>query len=341
MLPTMERDPSSPGLIDRLLDTSVVPGFTKIGYAVRKRGFDPLPRMDGKTVVISGATSGIGKAAAHRFAELGAHLVLLARNPEKSADVEAELSAAGAGAVRTEIGDLSLMADVRSVAEAVLETDEHVHVLVNNAGALFRSRDETEEGIERTLALNLLGHFLLTNLLAPRLVATGTVDEPARIVNVSSGGMYTQRIRVRDLQWTRSEEWNGPAAYARTKRGQVILTDMWAELLAPTVVAHAMHPGWVDTPGVDAGIPGFGRIMGPLLRDPESGADTIVWLAASEEAGGVTGEFWHDRAIRPKYRSKSTVESRADRPILWTRLSELAGWDGSSWPPELRERLSR
>jgi NAD(P)-dependent dehydrogenase (short-subunit alcohol dehydrogenase family) len=321
-----------PSTLDRLLDTAVVPGFSKIGYALRKRSFSPLPRMDGKTVVVSGATSGIGLAAARRFAELGAGLVLLARNPAKTAAAEAELAELGAGSVRSVIGDLSLMADVRAVADELLSSEPRIDVLVNNAGVLFTSRGETQEGIERTLAVNLLGHFLLTNLLIPRLCETGTAEEPARIVNVSSGGMYTQRIRVRDLQWTRNTAWNGSAAYARTKRGQVILTEKWAEMLDPLVVVNSMHPGWADTPGVDESLPTFRKIVGPILRDPAAGADTIVWLAADPVAATVTGEFWHDRRVRPTHRSDKTVEAAQDRKILWDELARLSGWTGANWP---------
>ena len=324
-----------PSTLDRLLDATVIPGFTKIGYAIRKRSFGPLPAMDGKTVVISGATSGIGLAAAREFAQLGANLVLLARNPDKAEQVEAELMDLGAASTTSVIGDLALMADVRAVAERVLQTQPRIDVLVNNAGVLFTSRDETSEGIERTLAINLLGHFLLTNMLIPRLCETGTPEAPARIVNVSSGGMYTQRIRVRDLQWTRNNEWNGSAAYARTKRGQVILTEMWDEMLGPRVAVNSMHPGWADTPGVDGSLPLFSKVIGPIMRDPAAGADTIVWLGADPDAGAKSGEFWHDRRIRPTHRSKKTVEAPEDRAVLWDSLSELSGWSRGGWSDDL------
>jgi NAD(P)-dependent dehydrogenase (short-subunit alcohol dehydrogenase family) len=324
-----------PSTIDRLLDTTVVPGFTKVGYALRKRSFEPLTPMVGKTVVVSGATSGIGRASAQQFAQLGADVVILARNPKKAEQVEADLIEMGAASVTTEIGDLLLMADVKAVGERLLETQPRIDVLVNNAGVLFTSRDVTSEGIERTLALNLLGHFLLTNMLVPRLCESGSPEAPARIVNVTSGGMYTQRIRVRDLQWTRSSEWNGPAAYARTKRGQVILTEMWAAMLGPRVAVNSMHPGWADTPGVDGSLPLFSKIIGPIMRDPAQGADTIVWLASDPDAGAVSGEFWHDRKIRPTHRSKKTIEAPEDRQILWDALSELSGWSQAEWPDDL------
>jgi NAD(P)-dependent dehydrogenase (short-subunit alcohol dehydrogenase family) len=139
--------------------------------------------------------------------------------------------------------------------------------------------------------------------------------------------MYTQRIRVRDLQNTRGQ-YKGSIAYARAKRGQVILTELWADRLADQgIVVQAMHPGWADTPGVEASLPLFRKITKPFLRTPEQGADTIVWLAASDEAAETTGKFWLDRRPRPTHRLKNTVEALEDRQGLWDALNELAGTD--------------
>ncbi len=139
--------------------------------------------------------------------------------------------------------------------------------------------------------------------------------------------MYTQRIDVDDLQ---SENgYRGSVAYARTKRGQVILTEMWAEAEAESgVVVHAMHPGWADTPGVATSLPRFRKLTGPLLRTPEEGADTIVWLAAADEPGESTGLFWLDRRPRPTHRLPGTRETPAERDRLWEELSRLSGWSG-------------
>ena len=154
-------------------------------------------------------------------------------------------------------------------------------MLVNNAGALPSERTLSVDGIELTFATNVLGPFLLTNLLIPLLKKS----TPARIVNVSSGGMYTQRIHLDDLQMAH-EEFDGATAYARTKRAQVILTELWAERLQGTgVVAHAMHPGWADTPGMKSSLPRFYGATKRLLRTPQEGADTIVWLGAAARAG--------------------------------------------------------
>lgn len=309
--------------LDDLLDRTVVGSFTNFGHSVRSIGWDTdLPSLDGKTVIVTGATSGLGRVAAERLSALGAGVRLVGRSQPKLDAARAEIAAAtGNGDLGTYVADFSNMDEIHRLADAILIGEPRIHVLVNNAGALITERRETAEGNELTLATNLLSHFLLTNLLVPRL----GISAPARIINVSSGGMYTQRIRVRDLQH-RHGEYKGSVAYARAKRGQVILTELWAHKLAERgIVVHAMHPGWADTPGVEKSLPLFRKLTKPLLRTPEQGADTIVWLAASPEAGQSNGRFWLDRCPRPTHRLKSTVESPTDRQGLWDALNDLAG----------------
>jgi NAD(P)-dependent dehydrogenase (short-subunit alcohol dehydrogenase family) len=203
----------------------------------------------------------------------------------------------------------------------LLERYPRIHVLVNNAGVLPPRREETSEGHEVCFATNLLGHFLLTELLLPRLAQSA----PGRVINVSSGGMYTQKIHVEDLQFRR-EAWNGAIAYARTKRGQVILTEEWASRLPSSeVVVNSMHPGWADTMGVQTQMPTFYRWTKPFLRTAEQGADTIVWLAASEEGARATGKFFLDRRERSTHRLKSTRETAQERGELLRELRRLAG----------------
>lgn len=315
-------------IIDKAMDVTIAPGFTNIGYKVRKRSWEPITEsLTGRTVLVTGATSGLGRAAAVDLARLGADVILVGRNPEKTERVRDEIAVeTGSDVVRYEVADLSLMAEIRGLAHRLLANEPALHVLVNNAGTLFSERSVTSEGIESTLATNLLGHFLLANLLIPRLVESA----PARIINVASGGMYGQRISISNLQNDRGE-YKGAAAYARTKRGQVILTEMWAEQLKDKgVTVSAMHPGWADTPGVVHSLPTFYRITKPFLRTPAQGADTIVWLAASDEAAGRTGLFWHDRRQRPTHKTNRTKERPEERTELWEALCELSGWDDSS-----------
>ena len=306
---------------DRFLDESLL-GYTSLGYRWRSH-----PSIDadltGRRAVVTGATSGLGKQTATELARLGANVTLVGRNRDKTRQVAAGITEqTGNAAVRVQIADLSLMSEVRALADRL---DAPIHILVNNAGVLLPTRSETAEGIETTFAINLLGQFLLTNLLASKLAASA----PARIVNVSSGGMYTQRLSVNDLESAHGT-YDGAKAYARTKRGQVILTELWAVALAPRgVVVHAMHPGWADTPGVSTSLPRFYRLTKPLLRSPAQGADTIVWLCAADEAGRNTGKFWHDRTPRPTHRFARTRESAADREALWAELCRYSGWSGT------------
>jgi dehydrogenase/reductase SDR family member 12 len=154
----------------------------------------------------------------------------------------------------------------------------------------------------------------MTELLRPGL--SGSSGRVARVVVVSSGGMYTVRLAADDPE-LRQGSYGGAAAYARTKRMQVALTPLMQERWAAEGVAvHAMHPGWADTPGVVESLPRFHRIMGPLLRDDDSGADTIVWLAATEPAPG-GGQFWHDRATRPEHYLPFTRDRRRQAERLW------------------------
>ncbi len=183
-------------------------------------------------------------------------------------------------------------------------------------------RTRTAEGFELTFATNVLGPFLLTGLLLPALRR----GAPARIVNVSSGGMYSERLRADDLELDQRDY--GPAAfYAHTKRCEVILTELWAEHLRGSGVSvHSMHPGWADTPGVQSWMPRFRKVMRPLLRDADQGADTVAWLAGAEEPAARSGLFWHDREPRRVHRVPWTRETPAERRLLWEECVRRSGW---------------
>jgi dehydrogenase/reductase SDR family member 12 len=312
-------------LLDTALDRSVIGGYTSLGYRLRRASWDetPLPRMDGRLVIVTGANAGLGFAAAEGFARLGASVRLLVRDRGRGERARGEI-AARTGSERVSVGvcDLSDLSSVRDFAARTVERESRLELLVNNAGALPPERTLTADGVELTFATNVLGPFLLTNLLIPLLRRSA----PSRVVNVSSGGMYAQRLDVDDLQ-NASGEFDGTAAYARSKRAEVILTELWAERLEGSgVVVHAMHPGWADTPGVRRSLPRFRAITRPLLRSPEQGADTIVWLGAAREPGASTGGFWHDRARRPTHFVPWTREQPEDREQLWAECTRLSGW---------------
>lgn len=307
-----------------LQDRLIVPGllgFTSLGYHWHRRRWKPLAvSLRGRTAVVTGATSGLGQAAASQLAELGARVILVGRNPDKAEATRREIVAAtGNDDVAVALADLSLLADVRKLARRLLETEPRIHVLVNNAGVLLNQRTMTVEGNETALATNLLAPFLLTQMLLPRLQESA----PSRIVNVSSGGMYATGLVLDDLQYEKSA-YDGSRAYARTKRALVTLTEMWAERLKGSgVVVHAMHPGWADTPGVAGSLPAFHAITRRFLRTAEQGADTITWLAAAEEAAMVTGVFWLDREPHTTHVIPGTDPSPQERQELWDALASL------------------
>lgn len=285
--------------LDRALDLTIAPGYSRLGYELRRRSWpghgEELPRMDGQVVLVTGATAGIGRAAAERFAALGARVLLLGRNAERAETARREIVAATGNAdVTTYLADLGSLASVHEAAVRITEQELTLDVLVNNAGVMSPTRQLSVDGFELTFATNLLGTFLLTEGLTPLLVSSA----PARIITVSSGGMYGQKLRLDDLQ-TERMEYAAAAVYARTKRAQVILTQHWSAQLADHGVSvHAMHPGWADTPGVETSLPRFHKLLGPALRTPAQGADTIVWLAAAAEPARRSGRFWHDRRPR-------------------------------------------
>ncbi|MGA2011204.1 MAG: SDR family NAD(P)-dependent oxidoreductase [Solirubrobacteraceae bacterium] len=312
-------------LLDTALDRTVVGGYTTIGYALRSRAWDDsdLRPMDGRVALVTGATSGLGLAAAEGFARLGATVCLVVRDSERGERARVQVTEHGSGApAELELCDLAQLQSVRDLAARVESRyPSGVAVLVNNAGVMPAQRTLTDDGIEMTFAVNVVAPFLLTGLLRDALARAA----PSRIINVSSGGMYAQRLRADDLQ-SEHDGYDGPTVYARSKRAEVILTEMWATRLAGTgIVVHSMHPGWADTPGVSASLPRFYKVTKPLLRTPAQGADTIVWLGAADEPGAGTGGFWHDRRRRPTQLLPRTRETAADRDRLWRECERLSG----------------
>jgi dehydrogenase/reductase SDR family member 12 len=325
----------APGAVARVVDAAielpVVPSFTRIGYDVRSRleGWRPLDDYDltGRVIVLTGATSGLGRAAADRFAAARATLVLVGRDEGRVGRVRDELAAtSGNDDVTVAVADLSDLDAVRSAAEAIAAAHERIDVLIHNAGALSATRTETDAGHETTVAAQVLGPFLLTGLLIDRLRAAA----PGRVLTMSSGGMYATGLTVSRLEMA-PEEYRGAEQYARAKRAQVTLNELWADRVGPTeVVFHALHPGWADTPGVAESLPTFRRVVGPLLRSADQGADTLVWLAADDDRPlASSGDFWLDRRVRPIHRLPTTartdtVERRAE---LWRWCVDRTGVD--------------
>ena len=322
--------PDIPTIIDDVLEALVIPSFTDIGFAVRRRLFDwedlSRIRLDGRVILVTGATSGLGFETARRLLSMGASLRVLARNKDHGEAACERLRSQTPGAdVDLYIADMSDLGQVRTAADAIIDREPRLDALVNNAGALLTERRTTADGLEMTFASMVLGPFLLTQALIPLLVATAQEHRPTRIVNVASGGMYTQRLHLDDLQMER-EPYRGSVAYARAKRAQIALTGLWSRRLWDQgVVVNAMHPGWADTPGIASALPGFHRLIGPRLRTAEEGADTTVWLVASGEAARWTGKFWLDRGQRKTERLPGTAVTPEDARRLWEACEHLGG----------------
>jgi NAD(P)-dependent dehydrogenase (short-subunit alcohol dehydrogenase family) len=302
--------------VDTFMDRTVALGYTRIGPAVRSRlpGWpaDPPPQaLAGRTAAVTGATSGLGSATARGFARLGATLRLVVRDVEKGAvlrsRLEAEFPRVQVAVDRCDVSDLG---DVRRFA-GELDLDR-LDVLVHNAGVMPRTRTESAQGHELSMAVHVLGPLLMTELLRPAL----SRPSGARVLLVTSGGMYGQRLRADDPEFTQGE-YSPTASYARSKRAQVELLPVLAKRWAgDRIGVHATHPGWADTPGVVDSLPRFHKLTGPLSRDAEGGADTTVWLAAVEPEPD-SGGLWHDRRVRPTHLVRRTRTGEAERTELW------------------------
>lgn len=313
--------------VDAVLEASIVGSFTRIGYHARRRLYH-WPELEtydltGCTAVVTGATSGLGYETARTLARLGATVCIVGRDAERTESARGRLEQETGRTVESGLADLSLLADARAFAESYAQGHDRLDVLVHNAGSLLRQRTLTDEGNETTIATHVLSPFLMTSLLLPRLAATPTTG---RVILVASGGMYSERLDVAGLAMP--DGYDGVKVYARAKRAQVTLAREWARrLLGRPVSVNAMHPGWADTPGIRDALPGFSRLIGPLLRTAPEGIDTSVWLGAAPEAAAISGRFLLDR--RPRAIHKVPWTRRPDEELeaerLWRWCAETAG----------------
>jgi NAD(P)-dependent dehydrogenase (short-subunit alcohol dehydrogenase family) len=324
-----------PGRLDRALEASVVGSFTRIGIGVRRRiEHWEDPEGSGRRVLVTGGNSGLGFATARSLLLRGARVLITTRDEDRGAEAGRALveSVASAGGDRDEIAsrletavlDLDQLSSVRALA-ARQHLLADVDVVVHNAGAMFPTRTVTGDDLEHTYQVHVVAPFLLTMLLVPRLA---TRPDP-RVVWVASGGMYTEPLVVRRVDSPGG--YRPSVAYARAKRAQVELAaELHRRLGERTGIAfHAMHPGWARTPGLASSLPGFTRLVGPLLRSPTDGADTIVHLALAPRRSAAMsgGAFWHDRRPRTTDRLRRTITTDAERAALWERLMVDAGID--------------
>jgi NAD(P)-dependent dehydrogenase (short-subunit alcohol dehydrogenase family) len=300
----------------------VIGSFDRLGFERHRKRFraaDLDVRLEGRVCLVTGANSGIGRATSRALAARGAHVILLCRDPGRGEEAR-DAVRRETGNPRVDLGllDVSDLGAVRRVA-AELRV-EAVHALVHNAGVLTDRRILTRDGLELTFATHVAGPHLLTALLAGRLRAG-----QGRVVWVASGGMYLQRLSLDDLTWERRRH-DGVVAYAQAKRMQVVLARQWARRFAGSgVEVHAMHPGWADTAAVRTSLPRFHRVMEPLLRDAEAGADTVIWLVVNPSLPGPSGSFWFDRARRWAHVLPWTAEWPGEAERLARLCDEATG----------------
>ena len=253
--------------------------------------------MQGKTVVATGATSGIGAIAVLELARMGARIVFIARDAKRAEATLAKVEQVAPGrGHKAHIADLSLVAETKRVGGEIAASEAHVDVLINNAGAIFSDRRVTAEGLELTFALNHMAYFTLTKTLRERLAASA----PARIVSTASAAHFGAKLDFDDLQCARG--YSGWKAYNRSKLANILFTRELAKRLAGTgVTANCLHPGVVASRfGDEAG--GWTARLFPFIRrfavSPEQGADTIVYLASSPEVASTSGEYFAKRRIK-------------------------------------------
>jgi NAD(P)-dependent dehydrogenase (short-subunit alcohol dehydrogenase family) len=274
--------------------------------------------MGGKVILITGGTSGIGKAAATALAAMGAEVVVTGRNRERGqAAVEEVRHRSGNERVSLMLADLSVQAEVRRLAEDFRERHDRLDVLVNNAGLIQSRRTETPDGLEMTIAVNHLAAFLLTNLLLDLLENSA----PSRVITVSSEARRGASIDFDDLQSER--RYRGFPVYGMTKKANILFTYELAERLEGSgVVANCLHPGAVSTNFARNNrgpIALFFRLFKPFMRSPEQGADTLVYLASAPEIGELNGKYLTDR----KEVSPAEPRDEAAQKRLWEVSEEL------------------
>jgi NAD(P)-dependent dehydrogenase (short-subunit alcohol dehydrogenase family) len=277
--------------------------------------------MQGKTVVITGATSGIGEVAAGKLASMGARIVFVARDKGRGEATLAQIRKARAGIDhRVHYADLSRLSEMKRVSAEIAASETRIDVLMNNAGAIFDRRYETEDGLERTFALNHMSYFVMTHILRERLVAT----PGARVVSTSSDAHRRATVDFNDLQL--NSGYGSLKAYCKSKLYNILFTRELARRLKGTgVIANSLHPGFVATrfadegKGITASVFRFAKF---LALTPEKGAQTMVFLASSKDAGNITGEYFEKCA--PKKAAAAAQDDEAARR-LWSESARIAG----------------
>ncbi|KAK6195826.1 hypothetical protein SNE40_001177 [Patella caerulea] len=284
--------------------------YTKNGYLSASKNFcekDLEVDVSGRSFMITGANSGIGKSAAIEIAKRGGVVHMVCRDPKRGEDALNEIKEiTGSQNIKLHQLDMSKPNDVLKFTKEFETSGEKLNVLINNAGCMVNTREVTEEGYEKNFATNTLGTHILTTGLTSVL---SKYDDP-RVIIVTSGGMLTQKLNIDDLQSEKLSSFDGTMVYAQNKRQQVVMTEIYATKY-PSIHFSCMHPGWADTPAVRSAMPSFYEKMKDRLRSAEQGADTAVWLALIPNIKQKpNGEFYQDRQVVSKH-----------LPLAWTKSS--------------------
>ncbi|KAI0560223.1 dehydrogenase/reductase SDR family member 12 isoform X1 [Gracilaria domingensis] len=312
--------------------------FGSRGFQAHQKSFNPKALdvdLSGKHYIVTGGTSGLGFVTAEQLAKRGGVVHIVCRNAQKGEAAKNQIVAdTGNNQVEVHVCDISSLTDVKKFSDEWKQSGTPLHALVNNAGVLLSEPRTSEDGHELSFATNTLGTFVLTEMLRPVLERS----EKARVVTVSSGGMLTENLELEDFEGkslTKGDKFDGSRQYAKCKRRQVAMTEYWAEMYADSGIMWAsMHPGWAKTPGVESSIPEFYNTFKNQFRTAEEGADTIVYLAAADEALSFKGgQFFFDRKPAAKHLLFGRTEyEKANVFALADELKEIAKRGGVNLP---------
>jgi dehydrogenase/reductase SDR family protein 12 len=297
--------------------------YTQIGYRARRLFWSqPKLKFGGQRWLVTGASGGLGRQIALSAAQAGATVVAAARNAAKLDALLADARAQGIAGIETAICDFSLQTDTARFARSFAAAHKPIDVLVNNVGVLNDDHSLTAEGRESSFTINILSHYLLTEILIHEgAFAPGN----SLVINMTSGGGYNATLNPPTMNNVYAKTFNGTVAYGQHKRGQMALNQHWrARYAARGMTFYVMHPGWADTDGVKRSLPRFRKILKSVLRDSASGADTALWLAAMRPAQQEEDLVWFDRKARPAHMYPHTRLAKATPQTLVDYLeSEL------------------
>jgi len=310
----MIRNVASTLFYARFLNAFSTLGFRRRVGRLQSDEFD----FSGQRWLVTGASGGIGRAVALKAVLSGAKVLAVARSEQKLDQLRSE--AVGPGSLETLTCDLSIMHDTQALALHPLLREGPIDALVNNVGVLLNDYQVSGEGLETSLATNLLGHFVLTEAL----IDSDLLAPHAAVVEVSSGGMYGAALKLKPMFDGSESGWDGMNAYALHKRAQVELVRAWNQRWADRRQAYVMHPGWVDTEGVRTALPGFRATLKRVLRSADQGADTILWLIDQRPVQHNAGGIWLDRQLDSEHAFGFTRKCRQTADDLYQRLGEAA-----------------